>query len=78
MTTTTSQTDRTSELEKEVKSLTRLIREAAAREKVLSTQCRMLSKDHSIMQKELKDIVLQLQKNSAAVMKVSSQVQSKK
>lgn len=74
---TTTEVDK-SDLEKEVKSLTRLIREAAAREKVLTTHCKMLLKDQSLMQKELKEISMQLQKTSVALMQLSSQVQRKK
>ncbi len=74
---TTTEVDK-SDLEKEVKSLTRLIREAAAREKVLTTHCKMLLKDQSLMQKDLKEISMQLQKTSVALMQLSSQVQRKK
>lgn len=74
MTTKTPEDDRIKELEKEVKSLTRLVKEMAAREKVLTLRLKMLGQDHATTMKKLKELDATARKIDARV----TQVQAKK
>lgn len=70
--------ERINELEKEVKGLTRLIREAKAREKVMAARLMLIAKDQKQTEKAVKELALIARKTDAKVSQVHSQVQSKK
>ena len=76
MTTQTPQPiDRIIELEKEVKCLTRLIKEMAAREKVLTKRLQMVAQDGAQTNRALKAFDTMAQKVDAKINSVQSQVQ---
>ena len=74
MTPTPNPAERINELEKEVKDLTRLAREAKAREKVTSTRLMLMAKDMKTMMTTIKDLQTKSKLTGVAL----AQVQSKK
>lgn len=78
MTPTPNPLEKIAELEKEIKSLTRLVREAAAREKLMATRLANLAKDHAATAKQLKELTVTTKKVDVKVDSVHSQVQRKK
>lgn len=75
--TTPSPIDRIVELEKEVKALTRLVKEMAAREKVMATRLGLVARDHAQTAKSVKALNTAAQKTDAKISHVQSIAQRK-
>lgn len=75
MTPTPNVIDRVAELEKEVKHLTRLVREMAAREKVLTSRLQMVARDHVQTVKSVKAHDVAFKKTDGKINQVHAQVQ---
>jgi hypothetical protein len=71
---TTVEVDRVKELEQEVKNLSRLVREMAAREKLLTLRLQHLSKDHVTTMNKVKELDLTAKKMDGRI----TQVQARK
>lgn len=66
---------RIKELEQEVKNLTRLVREMAAREKVLTKRLHLVAQDLATSQKAVKALDTAARKSDAKLAQVQGQVQ---
>jgi len=77
MTTTQTPDDRIAELEKEVKSLTRLVREMAAREKVTVTRLKMVAQNAAATAKNVKALDTAARKTDSKLNQVNARVLAK-
>ena len=66
---------RIEELELEVKSLTRLVRELAAKEKVYAKRLLSVAQDLKASEKRVRDLDLAARKSDAKIAQVGAQVQ---
>jgi len=77
MTTTQTPDDRIAELEKEVKSLTRLVREMAAREKVTVTRLKLVAQTATATAKNVKALDTAARKTDSKLNQVNARVLAK-
>lgn len=70
---TTVEVDHVKELEQEVKNLSRLVREMAARERVMTARLQMVARESADSKKQIRELTVTAKKIDGRV----SQVQSK-